>query len=56
MPRAYEAIRDHLISQGLSVRKAQSKAAAIYNAKHPAKPVTSTLKDKKKKEDNIRYA
>lgn len=57
MPRAYEALRDHLISQGLSVKKAQSKAAAVYNLRHPKVPVTNTLKEKeKKKKENTSFA
>lgn len=56
MPRAYEALRDHLISQGLSVKKAQSKAAAVYNSRHPKVPVTNTLKEKeKKKKENTSF-
>jgi len=40
MPRQYEAMRDHFRTQGLSEDAAQSKAAAIYNARHPARPMS----------------
>lgn len=39
MPAQYEAIRDKLRSQCLSMDEAQSRAAAIYNSKHPKAPV-----------------
>lgn len=44
MPRAYEAMRDKF-AEGAPVdspkyNAAQSKAAAIYNAKHKKRPVT----------------
>ncbi len=44
MPKQYTAIRDRLISQGMSTKKAQASAARIYNAKHPSKPVTRKSK------------
>ena len=40
MPKQYEAIRDKLATQGVDYDEAQSRAAAIYNAKHPSRPVT----------------
>ena len=40
MPRAYEAMRDKFIKEGLSSSDAKTKAARIYNAKHPKNPVT----------------
>jgi|KBSSwiStaDraftv2_1062776.scaffolds.fasta_scaffold14219_12 hypothetical protein len=48
MPAQYEAIRDKAMSEGMSKDKAQSKAAAIYNSKHPNNPVTGKH-DKTKK-------
>ena len=39
MPKAYEAMRDKFMAQGMSEDKAQAKAAAIFNAKHPKAPV-----------------
>lgn len=33
MPRQYEAIRDKLIKEGMSEKKAQEHAAKIYNSK-----------------------
>ena len=41
MPKAYEAMRDSFIKDGLSEKAAKSKAAAIHNSKHPSKPVTN---------------
>lgn len=35
MPRAFQALRAHLITQGLSPRKAESKAAQMINEKRP---------------------
>jgi hypothetical protein len=48
MPKAYEAMRDKF-AKGAKVDspaydQAQSKAAAIYNSKHPGKPVTGRRK------------
>ena len=40
MPKAYEAMRDKFIKEGLSKNAAQEKAAKIYNSKHPKAPVT----------------
>lgn len=40
MPKAYESMRDKFIQQGLSEKSAKSKAARIYNSKHPESPVT----------------
>jgi hypothetical protein len=39
MPAGYEKIRDTLLTRGLSRKAAQSKAAKIWNAKHPNNPV-----------------
>jgi len=40
MPAQYTAMRDKFMNQGMSKDKAQAKAAAIYNSKHPHNPVT----------------
>ena len=40
MPKAYEKMRDKFKKEGMSDKAAKSKAARIYNAKHPQKPVT----------------
>jgi len=39
MPRGYEKIRDKLQKEGMSKKAAQTKAAKIWNAKHPNNPV-----------------
>ena len=41
MPKMYEKMRDKFIKDGLSERAAKEKAAKIYNAKHPNRPVTN---------------
>jgi hypothetical protein len=53
MPKAYEAMRDRF-AEGAPVDspkydRAQSRAAAIYNAKHPGRPVTGKHKRKRAK-------
>jgi len=40
MPKQYEAIRDRFINQGMSEKEAKTRAAKIYNSKHPSHPVT----------------
>ena len=40
MPKQYEAMRDKFKKEGMSDAAAKTKAAKIYNAKHPGKPVT----------------
>lgn len=40
MPKAYEHMRDEFIRKGMSAKAAKGKAARIYNAKHPGRPVT----------------
>jgi len=40
MPKAYEKMRDKFKKEGMSDKAAKGKAARIYNAKHPIKPVT----------------
>ena len=44
MPKQYEAMRDKFVKGGMSKNAAQAKAARIYNAKHPKKPVTGKHK------------
>lgn len=41
MPKQYEAMRDKFVKEGMDYDEAQSKAAAIYNAKHKSAPVGS---------------
>lgn len=41
MPEGYTKMRDKFIRQGLSRAMAQKKAAKIWNAKHPSRPVTA---------------
>jgi hypothetical protein len=48
MPRQYEAMRDKFKRGGLSDRAAKTKAAKIYNAAHPATPVTGKHGRKKR--------
>lgn len=47
MPKQYEAMRDKLAAGGMNYDAAQSKAAAIYNAKHPKAPVTGNPNNEK---------
>ena len=44
MPKAYEEMRDKFKRQGMSDKAAKAKAAAIYNSKHPKRPVTRKTK------------
>ena len=44
MPKQYESMREKFMQQGLSKKDAQAKAAKIYNAAHPRKPVGSGKK------------
>lgn len=37
MPKAYEAMRDKFISEGMSEKAAKKKAARIYNSQHKQK-------------------
>jgi hypothetical protein len=39
MPAQYEAMRDAFMKKGLPKKAAQTKAAKIYNSKHPKSPV-----------------
>ena len=51
MPKQYEAIRDHLVSQGMSLKAAKGHAARIYNSmpQHKAAPVTGRSEGAKKR-------
>jgi len=40
MPKAYEKMKAKFKAEGMSDKAAKTKAAKIYNAKHPSKPVT----------------
>lgn len=40
MPKQYEAMRERFKTEGLPDKAAKAKAARVYNAKHPARPVT----------------
>lgn len=40
MPKAYEAMRNKFKASGMSDAAAKTKAAKIYNSKHPKAPVT----------------
>ena len=46
MPKAYETMRDKFMAGGMSKKSAQAKAARIYNAKHPGRPVGHKHKGK----------
>lgn len=37
MPKGYEKMRDSFIKEGMSKKKAQEKAARIWNSKHKGK-------------------
>ena len=40
MPKGYEKMRDSFKKEGLSEKAAKTKAAKIWNSKHPKNPVT----------------
>lgn len=46
MPKAYEAMRDKFMKDGMSEKSAKTKAAKIYNSKHPKEPVTNKEDEK----------
>ena len=56
MPKQYEAMRDKFAQEnrqaGVPAKQAydqaQTKAAKIYNSKHPAKPVTGRAEPRKR--------
>lgn len=48
MPKGYERMRDAFIRKGMSKKKAQGKAARIWNAAHPENPVTGSRHKKRK--------
>lgn len=39
MPKGYEKMRDSFKKEGLGTKAAQTKAAKIWNSKHPKNPV-----------------
>ena len=41
MPAQYEAMRDHFIREGMKTKLAKTKAAKIYNSRHPGAPMNS---------------
>lgn len=43
-PKQYVAMRDEFKKEGMDDKAAKTKAAKIYNAKHPDKPVTRKSK------------
>ena len=49
MPKAYEKMRDKFKRQGMSAKAAKGKAARIYNAKHPSRPVTGKHKRRRRR-------
>jgi len=49
MPVGYEKIRDSLMMQGMNEKAAKTKAAKIWNSKHPNNPVTGRHEKKKRK-------
>ena len=50
MPRGYEKMRDSFIRKGMGSKAAKTKAAKIWNAKHPGNPV-----GKGEKRHKVRY-
>ena len=40
MPEGYEKMRDTFMKQGMSEKAAKTKAAKIWDSKHPDNPVT----------------
>jgi hypothetical protein len=55
MPKAYTAIRDKLVAEGMPLEEAKTHAAKIYNSQHPGSPVGRyTDRLKKKKRDHLR--
>lgn len=40
MPAGYERMRDKFKKEGMSDKAAKTKAAKIWNSKHPKNPVT----------------
>ena len=49
MPAQYEAIRDSFVKKGVSLKEAKTRAAKIYNSKHPKTPVTGKQKGERKR-------
>ena len=54
MPAQYLAMKEKFMSQGMSEDTAQSKAARIYNAKHPGAPVGPNYEKKRGKKKMMR--
>lgn len=48
MPAQYEALRDKFIKDGLSEKEAKTKAAKIFNALHPDKPLIRYVQKERK--------
>ena len=44
MPKQYEAIRDKFVSEGMPLKEAKTRAAKIYNSKHPKAPISGAHK------------
>jgi hypothetical protein len=49
MPKGYEKMRDQFISEGMTKKGAQKKAARIWNSKHKTKVTRKEHKSRKKK-------
>jgi hypothetical protein len=49
MPAGYEKMRDDFIAEGMSEKTAKTRAAKIWNAKHPYNPVGRHKKKGKRK-------
>jgi hypothetical protein len=60
MPKAYEAMRDKFAEgapeDSPKYDRAQARAAAIYNAKHPRRPVTGKHKAKRRRRAKVSSA
>lgn len=48
MPRGYEKLRDSFRRSGMGDRAAKTKAARIWNSRHPGNPVTRHHKEQKR--------
>uniref|UniRef100_A0A6H1ZQY1 Uncharacterized protein n=1 Tax=viral metagenome TaxID=1070528 RepID=A0A6H1ZQY1_9ZZZZ len=49
MPDGYERMRDTFMMQGMKEKAAKTKAAKIWNSKHPDNPVTGKHGKKRKR-------
>lgn len=54
MPKQYEAMRDSFARHGMGYDAAQTKAAKIYNSRHPRRPVTRTSDAKRALYERVR--